>query len=87
MHRLTPLVALAGVRKQSCIMRRCVRMNSNGGGSSSSVGGGGEAAASEDDALNAELRELLRDLKLEAKLADMRAWCDDEEVRRAASPS
>ena len=36
MHRLTPLVALAGVRKQSCIMRRCVRMNSNGGGSSSS---------------------------------------------------
>ena len=49
-----------------------------GGGSSSSVGGGGETAASEDDALNAELRELLRHLKLGAKLADMRAWCDEQ---------
>ena len=46
----------------------------------STRGGGAAAAAADDDELNAELRGLLRKLKLEGKLATMRAWCDDEEV-------
>ena len=46
----------------------------------STRGGGAAAAAADDDELNAELRGLLRKLKLEGKLAMIRAWCDDEEV-------
>ena len=56
-----------------------------GGGSSRGAGGGGAAAAaaaapSDEDAFAAELRNLLRGLKLENKLAAMRAWCEEEEV-------
>ena len=40
----------------------------------------GRAPAEDDSDFTADLRGLLRELKLEAKLADAQAWCADEEV-------
>ena len=57
-----------------------VRGGAGSGGGGGGGGGGSGAEAATDDELSAALRVLLRGLRLEAKLAMARAWCDEEEV-------
>ena len=55
-----------------------------GGASGKEAEAAGGAPAEGDSDFTAELRGLLRELKLEAKLADAQAWCADEEVESLA---